>query len=148
MGSYLVRRLLLIIPTLLGISIVSFIIIQMAPGGPVELKLEDASQNPALAEQIIKETRQLYGLDQPLYIQYWRWLRRIVTFDFGLSLSDHRPIIDRLKERIPVSVGLAGISLMLAYLISIPLGIYSSTHQYSAGDKAVTVILFMLYSLP
>jgi peptide/nickel transport system permease protein len=150
MGSYLVRRLLLMIPTLLGISAVSFIIIQMAPGDPAALKIGDASQNvnPALAEQIVRETRQLYGLDQPLHIQYWRWLKRILTLDFGESLRDHRPIIDSLKERIPVSVELASISLALAYLISIPLGIYSSTHQYSTGDKVSTVLLFMLYSLP
>jgi peptide/nickel transport system permease protein len=150
MGSYLVRRLLLMVPTLLGISLISFFIIQLAPGDPATLKMGDASQalNPALAEQIIKETRQLYGLDQPIYIQYWRWLKRIVTFDFGLSLRDHRPVIDQLKERIPVSIKLTSISLVFAYLISIPLGIYSSTHQYSRGDRVLTAVLFALYSLP
>src|SRR5262245_9347741 len=119
MGSYLVRRLLLMVPTLLGISLISFFIIQLAPGDPATLKMGDATQalNPALAEQIIKETRQLYGLDQPIHVQYWRWLKRIVTFDFGHSLRDHRPVIDQLKERVPVSIKLASISLVLAYLI-------------------------------
>src|SRR4030095_8564345 len=88
------------------------------------------------------------GLDQPIYIQYWRWLKRIVTFDFGLSLRDHRPVIDQLKERMPVSIKLTSISLVFAYLISIPLGIYSSTHQYSRGDRVLTAVLFALYSLP
>src|SRR5437867_4487004 len=151
MRSYFVKRFLLIIPTLLGISVISFLIIQLAPGDPAALKLGDAAQgvrDQALAEQIIKETRALYGLDQLLYIQYLRWLKRIVTLDFGESLRDHRPIIEKLKERIPVSIRLSGISLLLAYLISIPLGIYSSTHQYSAGDKISTVALFTLYSLP
>ena len=151
MRTYLIKRLLLIVPTLLGISVISFVIIQMAPGDPAVMRLGDATQgvrDQAMAEQIIRETRALYGLDQPLHIQYWRWLKRIVTLDFGQSLRDHRPIIDKLKERVPVSVRLSGTSLLLAYLISIPLGIYSSTHQYSFGDRFSTVILFMLYSLP
>src|SRR5262245_27996518 len=150
MGSYLVRRLLLMIPTILGISLISFVIIQLAPGDPATIIMADVSQsvNPALAGQIIKETRQLYGLDQPIHIQYWRWLERIATFNFGQSLRDHRPVIDQLKERIPVSVKLAGISLTFAYLISIPLGVYSSTHQYSRSDRVLTAVLFGLYSLP
>jgi len=140
MPSYFVKRLLLIVPTLLGISIISFVIIHLAPGDPAELSAGEGSRaigDQALAAQIIQETRALYGLDQPLHVQYWR-----------VSLRDHRPIIDKLKERVPISVMLSGISLLLAYLISIPLGIYSSTHQYSIGDRATTIALFTLYSLP
>jgi peptide/nickel transport system permease protein len=141
----------LIFPTLFGISIISFLVIHLTPGDPALLKLGDTDQragNQQLAAQIIEETRALYGLDQPLYVQYLRWLKRIVTLDFGESLRDHRPIIDKLKERVPVSVKLSGISLFLAYLISIPLGVYSATHQYSIGDRITTIILFGLYSLP
>src|SRR5437867_7830118 len=151
MRSYFVKRLLLIIPTLLVISLISFLIIHLTPCDPALMKLGDADQrggNQQLAAQIIEETRAIYGLDQPLYIQYLQWLKRIVTLDFGESLRDHRPIIDKLKERIPVSVKLSGISLLLAYLISIPLGVYSATHQYSIGDRITTVLLFGLYSLP
>lgn len=151
MRAYLIKRLLLMIPTLLGITLISFSIIQLAPGDPASLKVggaEAAMQDTALAQQIIDETRRLYGLDQPLYVQYWRWLRRVVTFDFGNSLVDHRPVLDKIRERIPVSIQLSVLALILAYLISIPLGIYSSTHHYTFGDKAVTVLLFMLYSLP
>ena len=138
------------IPTLLGISVVSFVIIHLTPGDPALLKLgeDQPAGNQLLAAQIISETRALYGLDQPLYIQYLRWLKRMVTLDFGESLGDHRPIIDKLKERIPVSVKLSSISLLFAYLISIPLGVYSATHQYSIGDRVTTIVLFGLYSLP
>jgi peptide/nickel transport system permease protein len=137
------------IPTLLGISLVSFVIIQLAPGDPATMRLgAEGGRNQAMAAQIIAETRALYGLDQPLYIQYGRWLKRIVTLDFGESLRDHRPVIDKLLERIPVSIGLSGLSLLLAYLISIPLGIFSATHQYQLGDKITTLVLFTLYSLP
>src|SRR5439155_17646962 len=151
MRSYFVKRLLLMIPTLLGISLVSFLIIHLTPGDPALLKLGDTEQrsgNQLLAAQIIDETRALYGLDQPLHVQYLRWLRRLVMFDFGESLRDHRPIIDKLRERIPVSVKLSGISLLFAYLISIPVGIRSATHFHSIGDRITTVVLFGLYSLP
>src|SRR5437870_8429776 len=150
MRSYFVKRLLLMVPTLWGISLVSFLIIHLTPGDPALLKLGDDQRtgNQLLAAQIINETRALYGLDQPLHVQYLRWLKRMVTLDFGESLRDHRPIIDKLKERIPVSVKLSSISLLFAYLISIPLGVYSATHQYSIGDRVTTIVLFGLYSLP
>jgi peptide/nickel transport system permease protein len=150
MRSYFIKRFLLLVPTLLGISMISFLIIQLAPGDPATLKLgsAEAVRDQALAEAIIAQTRAIYGLDQPLYIQYWRWVKRIATFDFGESLRDHRAVIDKLKERIPVSIKLSGLSLLMAYLISIPIGIYSATHQYSPMDKGVTVALFTLYSLP
>jgi peptide/nickel transport system permease protein len=149
MRSYFLKRLLLIVPTLFGISIVSFLIIHLAPGDPASLKAgEEFGGNQQLTEQIINETRALYGLDQPLSVQYARWLKRIVTLDFGYSFRDHRPVIDKLKERIPVSVKLSGISLLLAYLCSIPLGVYSATHRHTAGERLTTLLLFALYSLP
>src|SRR5437899_11633556 len=151
MRSYFVKRLLLMIPTRLGISLVSFMIIHLTPGDPALLKLRDTEQrsgNQLLAAQIIDETRALYGLDQPLHVQYLRWLRRLVTFDFGESLRDHRPIIDKLRERIPVSGKLSGISLLFPSLISFPVGIRSATHLHSIGDRITTVVLFGLYSFP
>jgi len=150
MKGYFVKRLLLIIPTLLGISVVSFLIIHLAPGDPAALKLGDelGGANQLLPEQIIRETRALYGLDQPLPLQYVRWLKRVVTLDFGESLRDHRPVMEKLKERIPVSIMLSGISLVFAYLLSIPLGIYSATHQNKPVERITSVVLFGLYSLP
>src|SRR5262245_39774255 len=150
MRSYFVRRLLLIVPTLLGISVISFLIIHLAPGDPASVKFgeDDRSASQTLTVQMIGETRALYGLDQPLAVQYVRWLKRILTFDFGTSLRDHRPVIDKLRERVPVSVMLSGISLLLAYLLSIPLGIFSATRQHTVGERVTTVLLFALYSLP
>src|SRR5215467_8092554 len=91
MRSYFVKRILLMVPTVFGISIVSFLLIHLAPGDPAQLKFGEAerSGNQLLSAQIIAETRALYGLDQPLHVQYFRWLRRIITFDFGESLRDH-----------------------------------------------------------
>lgn len=150
MRTYLLKRLLLMIPTLIGITVISFLIIQMAPGDPATLKIGNAEgqSSQAIAQEVIEETRRIYGLDQPLYVQYARWVKRVVTLDFGESLRDHRPIMDKLRERIPISVQLASISLFLAYLISMPLGIYSAVRQYSPGERILTVLLFALYSLP
>jgi len=147
MRGYFLKRLLLIVPTLLGISLVSFLIIHLAPGDPASLKVAD-DQRTGNPSQIIEETRALYGLDQPLHIQYIHWLKRILTLDFGYSFRDQRPVTDKLRERIPVSIKLSGISLVIAYLLSIPLGIYSATHRHSVGDRLTTVLLFALYSMP
>jgi peptide/nickel transport system permease protein len=149
MGTYFVRRLLLIVPSLFGISVISFLIIHLAPGDPAELRVQEDRQgdHPFVTAQILEETRALYGLDQPIYVQYQRWVRRMVTLDFGESLRDHRPVVDKLMERIPVSIRLSGISLVLAYMLSVPLGIYSATRR-SAGERLTTVLLFALYSLP
>src|SRR5262245_41964289 len=129
MTGYFVKRLLLVILTLFGISVISFAIIHLTPGD-----VGGQEGTPGVPRSVIEETRALYGLDQPLYVQYLRWLKRMLTLDFGYSLRDHRPVIDKLKERIPVSIQLSGLSLLFAYLISIPLGIFSATHRRTAGE--------------
>src|SRR5215813_8275737 len=150
MRSYFVRRVLLIVPTLFGISIISFLIIHLAPGDPAAAKFgqEDSGSTQPITAPMIHETRALYGLDQPLAVQYVQWFKRIVTFDFGESIRDRRPVIDKLKERVPVSIKLSGISLLLAYALAIPLGIYSAIRRHTAGERLTTVFMFALYSLP
>ncbi len=101
-----------------------------------------------VTEDAIQKTRELYGLDKPLHVQYYLWLKRIVTLDLGDSIKFKRPVWDVILERIPVSLRLALTSLFLAYLISIPIGIYSASHQYSRVDSFGTLLLFILYSLP
>ena len=278
MWQYFVKRILLIFPTLFGISIITFIIIKMAPGDPTAFKTGNqqtglaADQN--LAKQVVEQTREIYGLDKPLllnfviynyeenwekvrtflaagypttgreydaiieplkqadevavpflvdllrsrqldenemrvaldiltikqklsisaemtldkqleYIDNWwlggsdttgvsrsaardsyqfsafqkarmifteaqypRWFVRMMMLDFGTSIKDNRPVWDHIKESVPVSLIFTFTSFILAYLIAIPLGIYSATHQYTTGDKVTTVVLFILYSLP
>ncbi|MFC2150761.1 ABC transporter permease, partial [Calditrichota bacterium] len=98
--------------------------------------------------EALEKTRELYGLDKPLHVQYFLWISRVVTFDFGDSIKYGRPVWDVIKERIPVSLKLALVAIVLSYLIAIPLGIYSASHQYSRTDSLVTLGLFILYSLP
>lgn len=147
MRTYFLKRLLLIVPTLIGISVISFLIIHLAPGDPTALKFSD-DQRTGNPEHIIRETRALYGLDDPLPVQYVRWLKRVFTLDFGVSLRDQRPVVDKLKERIPVSLKLSGISLVLAFLLAVPLGVYAAVRQHTVGERFTTVLLFAGYSLP
>ena len=150
MKSYIVKRLLLAIPTLIGITIITFSIIQLAPGNPVERnqQLEQGIQSEEITKEIIEQTKKLYGLDKPIHIQYWIWLKRIATFDFGDSYKDHRPVIDKIKERLPITLTLNIISIFLVYIIAVPIGILSAIKDRSLLDRITTFLLFGLYSIP
>ncbi len=130
---------------------ISFAVIQLAPGSPIYMKLRTAEQGistDANTPEILRQTKELYGLDKPLYVQYIKWLGRLVTLDFGESFKDHRPVRDKILEALPITLQLNIISIFLVYLISIPIGVYSSTHQRTWSDTIITVVLFVLYSMP
>jgi peptide/nickel transport system permease protein len=150
--EYLIKRLLLIIPTFLGITLITFLVIKMAPGDPAAMKLRMSADQASLSDkvtvEIVEQTRKLYGLDKPLWSQYLIWLRRVVTFDFGNSYKDHRPVLTKIAERLPITIELNLISIFLVYLIAIPIGVFSAVKQGSITDRASTVFLFVLYSLP
>lgn len=151
MKAYIIRRLLLMIPTFIGITIITFFVIQLAPGNPVYLMLhqtEGALEADAATEQIIEQVMEQYGLDRPIWEQYVDWLGSIVTLDFGNSFKDGRPVMDKIWERLPITLELSIISIFLTYIISVPIGVYSATHQRTWGDNITTVALFILYSLP
>jgi len=150
MRDYIFKRLLLLIPTLFGITLVTFFIIQLAPGNPVErkLQLDQGIQAEAITQQIVEETRKLYGLDKPIYVRYWIWVKQIATLDFGRSYKDHRPVIDKIAERIPITLTLNIISIILIYLIAIPIGVYSAVAHGRFSERVSTFFFFMLYSIP
>jgi peptide/nickel transport system permease protein len=152
MKIYILKRLLVMIPTMLGITVITFAIIRLAPGDPAAMRVgssvEGTIRDTQLAQAIIEKTRQQFGLDKPVPVQYWLWLKRIATLDFGRSYKDNRPVIERIRERLPITLQLNIISLLLVYLIAIPVGIFSSTHQHTFTDKTTTLVLFVLYSLP
>ena len=150
MRSYILKRLLLLIPTLFGITVITFFVIQLAPGSPVERKLniEEGVKAEAITKDIVEQTKKLYGLDKPIYIRYLIWVKRIVTLDFGSSYKDHRPVIEKIGERLPVTLSLNLISIFLAYFISIPLGVYSAVKEGNLSERFITFILFALYSIP
>jgi len=150
MRDYILKRLLLLVPTLIGITIITFLVIQLAPGSPVErkLQLEQGVKAEAITKDIMEQTKKLYGLDKPIYIRYWIWIKQIFTLDFGLSYKDHRPVINKIAERLPVTLTLNIISIFIVYIISIPLGVFSAVRQGSYSDRLTTFSLFALYSIP
>jgi peptide/nickel transport system permease protein len=101
-----------------------------------------------VTREIVEQTKKLYGLDKPIWTRYGIWLKRVVTLDFGTSYKDHRPVIEKIAERLPVTIELNLISIFLVYLIAIPVGVFSAVEQGTIRDKSMTVILFILYSLP
>lgn len=151
MTTYIIKRLLLMIPTLIGITIVTFGIMKLAPGDPAAFKLQAAHgmmKGEQLAEEIIAETRKLYGLDKPLWEQYARWVWRIARLNLGESFKDHRPVWDKIREALPITLLLNVLTILIIYTISIPLGVISALQPRGFADQLITVALFVLYSLP
>jgi len=150
MRDYIFKRLLLLIPTLFGITLITFFIIQLAPGNPVErkLQLDQGIKAEAITQQIVEETKKLYGLDKPIYERYWIWVKQIATLDFGNSYKDHRPVINKIAERIPITLTLNIISIILIYLMAIPIGVYSAVAHGRFSERLSTFFLFILYSIP
>ncbi|HEX4351593.1 MAG TPA: ABC transporter permease, partial [Polyangiales bacterium] len=147
MGRYVLRRLLWMIPTLFGITLLCFLLLRMANADPVASRSQDPSGRQ-ISRAALEQLRRVYDLDKPWYVQYGRLVKRLVTLDLGNTWQDGRPIVEIIGEALPVTLLLMTLALALAYLIAVPLGVYSAVRQYSAWDRALTVILFVLYSLP
>jgi peptide/nickel transport system permease protein len=154
MTTYVIKRILLFIPTLIAITIITFTISRLAPGDPTELKVGVSSESmradekSQLNEQAKDYYRHKWGLDKPVYMQYFIWLGNMATGDFGNSFVDNRPVMDKIIERLPITIPISLTTIFIAYLIAIPIGIYSAARQYSFWDRFSTFILFVLYSLP
>lgn len=145
MLHYLFRRLLQMIPLLIGITIISFAVIHLAPGEPTDLVTD---LQPKVSAQAAERLRALYGLDKPLHIQYLNWLKRLVKLDMGRSFLDNRLVSLKILERLPVTITINVLSLLLIIIVAIPIGIVSATRQYSLFDRASTVFVFLGFATP
>lgn len=151
MREFLLRRLLIVPITFLGISLLTFFMLQLMPGNPVNLrlmKLQGAMSSQGISNETIEQTKKMYGLDKPLYQQYGLWMYRLARFDFGTSFKDRRPVLTKIGEALPITIQLNLITIMIVYTLSIPLGVFSATREGTLRDSATTLILFILYSLP
>jgi peptide/nickel transport system permease protein len=146
MRSWVIRRLLQLVSTFVGITLITFVLLQLAPGSPVAL--HDETLSTAFAQKSLSEWRHLKGIDRPVLVQYAYWLWSFVRFDFGSSLVDERPVLDLLGEALPRTLVLTVLSLLLTYAISIPLGIHSAIHRGSRSDQILSGTSFALFSLP
>lgn len=141
-----VRKLLWMLLVLWGITLVSFFVIHLAPGTPTDMQ---TSLNPLAGDLVRERLNALYGLDRPLWEQYADWLSRLVRLDFGISLStDARPVMEKIMERLPLTVGMNVISLLLTLLISVPIGIISAVRRGSLLDRTLTVLVFLGFAMP
>jgi len=146
MVIYFAKRLLEMIPTIIGITLISFFIIHLAPGKPTDILSE---LNPKITPEAREKLEKYYGLDKPIIVQYGIWIKRLVKLDFGDSFStDKRPVWDKIKERLPITILINVLSLVLVILIAIPIGVSSATHQYSLYDKITTVVVFVGFAIP
>lgn len=146
MLTYIIKRLALMIPMFIGITIISFIVIHVSPGEPTDMQTQ---LNPKVTAEARQKLRERYDLDKPLYIQYLKWVNKLRKLDFGTSFSpDGRPIIDKIKERLPVTLSINLIALVLVYSIAIPLGVLAAVYRGSWFDKGTTILVFTGFATP
>ena len=140
------RKAVWMLLVLWGITIVSFIVIHLAPGSPTDLQ---TTLNPMAGEAARERLEALYGINRPLHVQYFDWLSRVIQLDFGNSMSsDARPVMEKIAERLPLTVGINVVSLALTLLIAVPVGVLSAWKQGSLFDKAMTVLVFLGFAMP
>jgi microcin C transport system permease protein len=164
MTAYFIRRLLLVIPTFIGITIMVFTITRFVPGGPIERIIAQAQQMPGieggrtgrssaeqtqpLSEEQIEELKKYYGFDKPVFVSYFLWLGKILTGDLGTSTRYYDPVWDMIRERIPISLYFGILSLILVYGVCIPLGILKAIRHKSSFDNFSSVVVFIGYAIP
>ncbi len=146
MLRYIGRRLITMIPLLIGITIICFIVIHLAPGSPTDMQTE---LNPKVSIEARERLQAMYNLDKPLHEQYFIWVKKLAVLDLGDSFaSDHRPVMDKIKERIPITIAINVLSMILIMAVAIPIGVLSAVHRDSLFDKVTAVIVFIGFAVP
>jgi microcin C transport system permease protein len=161
MGGYFLRRLLLLPPTLFGITILVFLITRLVPGGPLERAIMEAQQanvaagvsssvgqGMALSEDQLQQLREYYGFDKPWYVSYADWVVKIFQGDLGTSYRYNEPVWDVIRSRFPISLFYGIVTLIITYAISIPLGVVKAIKHRTALDNITSVIIFAGYAVP
>ncbi|MDR1873186.1 MAG: ABC transporter permease [Deltaproteobacteria bacterium] len=146
MLKYSLKRIILMVPALLGITLISFLVMRLAPGDPTD---QITNLNPEASQQARIRLREIYGLDKPLHIQYWNWLKNLAQLDFGRSFSpDRRLVKDKIFERLPITLALNVASMAIILAISIPLGLWAATRAGGVFDRVSTVLVFICFAAP
>ena len=146
MLKYIIKRLLFMIPLLLGITIICFAVMRLAPGSPTDLQTQ---MNPKASVEMKEQLRALYELDKPVHVQYWSWLKKITRGDLGTSFaSDHRPVADKILERLPITISINLLSLLIIIAVAVPIGVLSAVHQDSLFYKIMAVVVFIGFAVP
>jgi peptide/nickel transport system permease protein len=141
-GRYILRRLLQNVPILIGITIISFSIIHLAPGSPIGMSLD-----PKVSPEIVAQMEKNYDLDKPLHVQYGLWLKKLFTGDL-YSFKDGRPVMEKIGERLPATILLNVVAMIIIFSLAIPLGVFSAARRYSTLDNATTFLAYLGISMP
>jgi peptide/nickel transport system permease protein len=144
MGQYLLRRLLIAIPSILGISVILFTVLALAPGDP----FEELATNPNVPAEVREMLRQKFGLDDPVAIRYFRWLAAMAQGNFGFSFASRIDVGTLIMQRLPTTLLIIGLAQLLALIIAIPIGVYAATRPYSIFDQIASTFAFVGFSLP
>jgi len=142
--GYLLRRILISVPTLLAISLVIFLILELAPGDP----LSELANNPSISEAVRENIRRSFGLDQPLPVRYVKWLGSLIRGDLGYSFNSRSPVSELILQRLPTTLAVVGVAYLISIVLAFPLGVFSALKRYSGLDQTVTTIAFIGISLP
>jgi len=143
---YIVKRLVFMPPLLIGITIICFTVMHLAPGSPTDLQTQ---MNPKAGAEIKERLRAMYDLDKPLHQQYLSWISKLVVLDLGRSFSpDNRPVADKILERLPITILINVLSMILIIIVAIPIGVLSAVHQDSLFDKTTGIFVFIGFSIP
>jgi peptide/nickel transport system permease protein len=146
MLRYMAKRLLFTVPLLIGITVICFAVMHLAPGSPTDLQTQ---MNPRASLEMKERLRAMYDLDKPLHEQYFKWVGRLAVLDLGISFStDRRPVADKILERLPITILLNLLSMALILLVAIPLGVMSAVRQDSFFDRIVGVVVFIGFAVP
>ncbi|UFS69682.1 ABC transporter permease [Geomonas sp. RF6] len=146
MAKYLLKRIVMLFPLLIGITLITFTVIHLAPGEPVEMQV---AMNPKVSAAARARLREFYGLDKPLYVQYGLWLSRLSKLDFGRSFApDNRPVRDKIVERIPVTLSLNVIALILEFGLALPIGVIAAVKRDTLVDRGISVFVFIGFAVP
>ena len=144
MGSYILRRMLIMLPSVLGISVVLFTVLALAPGDP----FEELATNPAVPAEVRQMLRDKFGLDDPVWQRYFRWLAAMLQGDWGYSFVSRIDVDTLILQRVPVTLAIIGASQVLALMVALPVGIYSAMRPYSLFDRIASTFAFVGFSLP
>ena len=149
MWTFILRRILILVPTLVLISLISFFIIQLPPGDYLTVKIAQMeATGDEISMEAVEQMRKRYGLDQPIYVQYWRWVTGFVQGDFGQSFAYRKPVADLIWERLGLTVIISLLTLIFTWIIAVPIGIYSAVRQYTVFDYVFTFIGFVGLATP
>jgi peptide/nickel transport system permease protein len=148
MFNYLIRRLAFAVLTLVVITCIVYALIRHMPGTPLTMDMAEQSLDKRMTEQELKQLERIYGLDKPWYVAYVHWLGNVAHFDFGRSFKDNKHVSRKIGQRIGPTFLLSGTSLFLAYLLSVPIGLYSAQRSGRPDERIVSTVLYMLYAVP